>query len=100
MTGISGDGRTPFPAEGDGHLTSRQLDALRSTYPAWEIHFRVDEPGTTRWTAVLRRPVTAKLWSDGVRERIGSPDAVTLASVLSRQSSLLHNGRADTQPPT
>ncbi|MCF6471690.1 hypothetical protein FAF44_25315 [Nonomuraea sp. MG754425] len=85
---------TATPSEGEGPLLGRQLDVLRTTYPAWEIDFRADAPATTRWTAVLRRPVTARLSAGGVRARIGCQDAFTLASALSHQCCLLHNGRA------
>ncbi|MEV4168503.1 hypothetical protein [Nonomuraea sp. NPDC049709] len=96
---------TPFegpwagsPPENDHPLARRQLEVLRSTYPAWEIHFRIDAAGAPRWTAELRRPVTAQLTANGVRERIGGPDAITLASALAHQSSLLHNGRTAWPP--
>ncbi|GAA4939801.1 hypothetical protein HD597_009056 [Nonomuraea thailandensis] len=83
---------TAAPFEAEWPLAGRQLDALRSTYPAWEIHFRVDAPSAARWTAVLLRPMTARLSAHGVRERVGCPDAITLASTLARQSGLLHKG--------
>ncbi|TYB59869.1 hypothetical protein FXF51_33215 [Nonomuraea sp. PA05] len=82
---------TGTPFETEWPLAGRQLDALRSTYPAWEIHFRVDAPGAARWTAVLLRPMTAQLSAQGVLESIGCSDAITLASTLARQASLLHS---------
>jgi hypothetical protein len=90
------EGWAAAPAESDGLLVGRQLDVLRSTYPAWEIHHRLDGPSTARWTAELRRPITAQLAAAGVRERVGAPDAVTLASTLAHQSSLLHTWRSGT----
>ncbi|NJP93413.1 hypothetical protein HCN51_28875 [Nonomuraea sp. FMUSA5-5] len=86
---------TATPSEAEGSLAGRQLDALRTTYPAWDIHFRVDAPGAARWTAVLLRPVSARLSAQGVRQRIGCSDAITLASALAHQSALLHNNRAN-----
>ncbi|MFB4266506.1 hypothetical protein [Nonomuraea sp. GTA35] len=80
------------PSEAEWPLAGRQLDALRSTYPAWEIHFSVDAPAAARWTAVLLRPMTARLSARGVRERVGCPDAITLASTLAHQAGLLHKG--------
>ncbi|TMR98047.1 hypothetical protein [Nonomuraea basaltis] len=86
------------PAEGDAHLTGRQLDVLRTTYPAWEIHYLVDAPDAARWTAELRRPITVRMSAAGIRQRIGSPDAVTLASTLAHQASLIHNERVEAWP--
>ncbi|MFC4115649.1 hypothetical protein [Nonomuraea zeae] len=85
-------------ADTDGLLAGRQLDALRTTYPAWEIQHLAEGPGPARWTARLRRPVTAQLLAAGVRERVGGPDAITLASALAHQSALLHNRRPGLWP--
>ncbi|MGW0801961.1 hypothetical protein [Nonomuraea sp. NPDC002799] len=87
---ISFEERGGAPAEVDLLLIARQLDVLRSTYPAWEIQVRVDGPCVARWTAELRRPVTALMSAAGVRERVCSPDAITLASALAHQASLIH----------
>ncbi|PZG03075.1 hypothetical protein, partial [Nonomuraea aridisoli] len=75
------------PAAENLGLVTRQLHALRTTYPAWEIHYSPD-PG--HWTAVLRRPLTAQLAAGGVRKRLAAPDAITLASALAHHTTLLH----------
>ncbi|SDH85352.1 hypothetical protein [Nonomuraea jiangxiensis] len=84
------EGRAASPPDDDGRFVGRQLDVLRTTYPAWEIRLGVDGLGAARWTAELRRPVTAQLLAAGVRERVAGPDAVTLASALAHQMYLLH----------
>ncbi|MFG1707235.1 hypothetical protein ACFLIM_28965 [Nonomuraea sp. M3C6] len=86
-------GQPGTPPDSDG-LVERQLDVLRTTYPAWEIHFLTDGPSVGRWTAELRRPLTPQMVAAGVRQRIASPDAVTLASALAHQASLIHNRRS------
>ncbi|GAA3527722.1 hypothetical protein GCM10022419_003140 [Nonomuraea rosea] len=83
-------------AESDGPLAGRQLDALRTTYPAWEIQHLPEGPGQARWTARLRRPITAQLRAVGVQEHVAGPDAFTLASALAHQAALLHNRRSRT----
>ncbi|MEO3873568.1 hypothetical protein ABGB18_32560 [Nonomuraea sp. B12E4] len=84
------EGRAGRPLESDGQFMARQLDVLRTTYPGWEIHLGADGPGAARWTAELRRPVTAQMLAAGMRERLVSHDAVTLASALAHQACLLH----------
>jgi hypothetical protein len=83
-------GPRPRSCAEDLGLLNRQLHALRTTYPAWEIHFSPD-PG--HWTAVLRRPLTAQLAAGGVRKRLAGPDAITLASALAHHTTLLHTRR-------
>ncbi|SEG99539.1 hypothetical protein SAMN05444920_113135 [Nonomuraea solani] len=85
-------------ASSESDLVGRQLEVLRSTYPAWKICFRHDEPGTARWTAVLRRPITAQMTAAGLRQRIDGPDAITLAGALAHQAALLHTRRAGAWP--
>lgn len=92
------EGRTGSSAESETQLAGRQLEVLRTTYPAWEIQVRTDEPGATRWTAVLRRPITAQMAAAGLRRRICGPDAITLAGALAHQVSLLHNRRSGRWP--
>ncbi|MEW9546898.1 hypothetical protein [Nonomuraea sp. NPDC050783] len=82
------------PTDADALHAGRQLAVLRTTYPGWEIDHLADRPAP--WTAVLRRPVTAGLLAAGVRRRLDGPDAVTLASALAHQASLLHNQRLET----
>ncbi|TMR22096.1 hypothetical protein ETD86_13080 [Nonomuraea turkmeniaca] len=74
---------SPAPTGGDTRA-ARQLDALRSTYPAHDI-----EHGS-QWTARLRRPLTQKLRNAGVHELIEQADAESLASTLAHQTRLLH----------
>lgn len=80
-------------------LEGRQLAALRVTYPAWEISYGGDGPHMGRWTAELRRQITAPMRAAGIRQLIQSPDAVTLASTLAHQTSLIHGRRALAWPP-
>jgi hypothetical protein len=89
---------TEDPIDCDPSLEGRQLAALRVTYPAWEISCDGNRPSADRWTAELRRQTTATMKTSGIRPRITSPDAVTLASTLAHQSALIHNGRAGNWP--
>ncbi len=65
-------------------LAARQLDALRTTYPGWEIGC----DGVV-WTAWLRRTYTAALAQAGVARVVTEEDPQTLASALARQVSQL-----------
>ncbi|MCK2221384.1 hypothetical protein MF672_047415 [Actinomadura sp. ATCC 31491] len=84
--------------DADAQLPWRQLAVLRSTYPAWEIDYLADPPVPDPWTATLRRPVAERSSARGVRRRLDAPDAVTLASALAHQATLLHNQRLELWP--
>ncbi|MEU8251962.1 hypothetical protein [Nonomuraea sp. NPDC048916] len=70
---------------------------LRTTYPGWEIH-RVVHAAGERWTATIRRPLTAEMVAAGVVRDVSQPDASSLASTLAHQAFLVHNARACTWP--
>ncbi|MFF4191973.1 hypothetical protein [Nonomuraea sp. NPDC001831] len=61
---------TGHPTETAANLDQeeRQLDALRSTYPGWDILIDHKNPGQ-RWVAELHRPMTRQLASAGVLPR-------------------------------
>lgn len=74
-------------------VSTDQLDALRSTYPGWDIECSREPGGLFRWRAVLRRLLTTELKVAGVQAAVEKPDALSLASALAHQASLIHNNR-------
>jgi hypothetical protein len=95
MPGVTDD---DLPIEGFARLTVRQLRALRTTYPAWEIDHVVDELGRDRWTARLVRPITDVMRDAGVIETLERPTPESLASALAHQVTLIHNRRSFVWP--
>ncbi|MEU6712875.1 hypothetical protein ABZ897_15455 [Nonomuraea sp. NPDC046802] len=77
-------------------VRERQLAVLSNTYPAWDIDLVQDPSGAGYWLAVLRREFTPELVRAGVHPHIRQPDAISLATTLAWQSSLLHGA---SRPP-
>jgi hypothetical protein len=73
---------------------TRQLDALRSTFPGWEILIETDDYTGPWWVAELRLPLTQELADLGVLQRVRRSDGASLAAALSRQARLLHSVEA------
>ncbi|MER7500423.1 hypothetical protein AB0L05_16115 [Nonomuraea pusilla] len=76
---------------------ARQLDAVRITFPGWEIDRFVSDDGVT-WTARLRRDISPQMREAGVLPVVERPDAPSLVSALSAQVELIHRTRAYTWP--
>jgi len=83
------------PIESLSRRSVRQLAALRSTYPGWEIQRIIGGPEVEKWTAKLRDGLAERAGAARVKKRVEAPDAVSLASALSHQATLLHNARVD-----
>jgi hypothetical protein len=81
---------TPVAEQGQ---QARQLDALRSTFPGWDIEAGHDGTGPW-WVAELRIPLTQELADLGVLQRVRRDDGAGLAAALSHQARLVHSVEA------
>jgi hypothetical protein len=67
----------------------RQLAALQSTYPGWNISRIRDESGRQRWLAIYGGPFTGEMRAAGAATTILKSDAATLTEALAWQSALV-----------